>query len=62
MAVWGVPVDTTILHTFLSAPARSASTVHVTVYSKELESDVTTTAMTKALLCLKLLALFLHRT
>ena len=32
------------------------------VYSKELERDVTTTAMAKALLRLKTLALFLHRT
>ena len=32
------------------------------VYSKELERDVTTTAMAKAVLRLKLLASFLHRT
>ena len=40
MVVWGVSVDTTILHTFLSAPACTD-----TVYSKELERDVTTTVM-----------------
>ena len=32
------------------------------VYSKELERDVTTTAVAKGLLCLKTLASFLHRT
>ena len=44
MARWkfGVfSVDTTILHTFLSAPACTACTDMV--YSKELECDVTTT-------------------
>ena len=50
-----VSVDTTILHTFLSAPACSACTDMV--YSKELECDVTTTAMAKAILRLKSLAL-----
>ena len=40
-----VSVDTTILHTFLSAPACTACTDMV--YSKELERDVTTTAMAK---------------
>ena len=40
MVVWGVSVDTTILHvpTFLSAPACTACTD--IVYSKELERDV----------------------
>ena len=33
--VWGVSVDTTILHTFLSAPACTDM-----VYSKEPERDV----------------------
>ena len=47
-------LDTTILHTFLSAPACTACTDMV--YSKELERDVTTTAMAKAILCLKTLA------
>ena len=42
MVVWGVSVVTTILHTFLSAPAFTARTNMV--YSKELECDVTTTA------------------
>ena len=45
----GVAVDTTIVHTFLSTPA-------CMVYSKELERDVTTTAMAKAMLRLKTLA------
>ena len=48
---WGVSVDTTILHIFLSAPACTDM-----VYSKELERDVTTTAMAKAILCLQKLA------
>ena len=60
VVVWGVSVDTTILHTFLSAPARTACTDMV--YSKELERDVTTRAMAKALLRLKFLASFLHST
>ena len=47
----GVSEDTTILHTFLSAPACTDM-----VYSKELECDVTATAMVKAILCLKTLA------
>ena len=55
----GVSVDTTILHTFLSAPACTACTDMV--YSKELEHDVTTTAMTKVILHLKTLASFPHR-
>ena len=46
----GVSVDTTILHTFLSAPACTDM-----VYLKELERDVTTTAMAKAILRLKTL-------
>ena len=54
MVVWGVSVDTTILHTFLSAPACTACTDMV--YFKELERDVTTTAMAKAKLRLKTLA------
>ena len=41
----GVSVDTTILHTFLYAPACTACADMV--YSKELEHDVTTTAMEK---------------
>ena len=57
MVVWCVSVDTTGLHTFLCAPACT----HI-VYSKELERDVTTTAMVKALLRLKTLTPFLHRT
>ena len=51
MVVWGVSVDTTILHTFLSTPACTACTD--IVYSKELEPDVTTTAVAKAILRLK---------
>ena len=46
MVVWGVSVDTTILHTFLSASACTACIDMV--YSKELERDVTTSAMAKA--------------
>ena len=53
MVVCCVSVDTTILHTFLSAPACTACTDMV--YSKELECDVTTTAMTKTILGLKTL-------
>ena len=49
-----VSVDTTILHTILSAPACTVCTYMV--YSKELERDVTTTAMAKAILRLKTLA------
>ena len=51
MEVWGVSVVTTILHTFLSAPACTDM-----VYWKELERDVTTTTMAKAILRLKTLA------
>ena len=51
MVVCSVSVDTSILHTFLSAPAYTDM-----VYSKELEHDVTTTAMAKAILHLKTLA------
>ena len=51
MVVCGVSVDTTILHMFLSTP-----TCTDMVYSKELERDVTTTAMAKVILCLKTLA------
>ena len=57
VVVWCVSVVTTVLHTFLSAPACTSI-----VYSKELERDVTATAMAKALLRLKTLAPFLHRT
>ena len=54
MEVWGCfSIDTTILHTFLSAPACTNM-----VYSKELARDVTTTAMAKAILRLKTLAFF----
>ena len=60
MVVWGVSVDTTIKHTFHSTALCTACTDMV--YSKELERDVTTTAMAKALLRLKFLASFLHRT
>ena len=45
-----VSVGTTILHTFLSAPECADM-----VYLKELERDVTTTAMAKAILRLKTL-------
>ena len=54
MVVWGVSVDTTILHTFVSAPACTACIDMV--HSKELECDVTTTAMAKVILRLKTLA------
>ena len=54
MEVWGVSVDTTIFHTFLSAPI--CSSCSDMVYSKELERDVTTTAMAKAIMRLKTLA------
>ena len=57
VVVWCVSVNTTVLHTFLSAPACTNI-----VYSKELERDVTATTMAKALLRLKTLASFLHRT
>ena len=50
----GASVDTTILHTFLSPPACTAYTDMV--YSKEVERDVTTTAMAKVILRLKTLA------
>ena len=45
-----VSVDTTIYHTFFSAPACTDM-----VYLKELERDVTTTTMAKAILRLKTL-------
>ena len=54
MVFFGVSVDTTILHTFLSAPASTACTDMV--YSKELEREVTTTGMAKEILGLKTLA------
>ena len=57
---WCVSVDTTILHKFLSAHACTACTD--TVYSKELENDVTSTAMAKAILSLNIWHLFIHRT
>ena len=50
MVVWGDSVDTTILNTFLSASACTNM-----VYSRELERDVTTAAMAKAILRLKTL-------
>ena len=53
MVVWGVSVDTTILHTFLSAPACTACTDMV--YSKEVERDVTISAMAKAIVRLKIM-------
>ena len=46
-------IDTTILHAFLPAPACTACTDMV--YSKELERDVTTSAMAKAIVRLKTL-------
>ena len=46
--------NTTILHTFLSAPLCTAHTDMV--YSKELERDVITIAMAKVMLRLKTLA------
>ena len=60
MVVLVVSVDPTIIHTYLSAPACTAYT-HM-VYSKELERDVTTTAMAKDLPRLKTLASFLSST
>ena len=48
--VLGVLVDTRILRTFLSAPACTDM-----VYSNELERDVLTSAMAKAILRLKTL-------
>ena len=54
MVVWGVSVDTSILHTVLSAPACTACTDMV--YSMELERGITTTAMAKEILRLKMLA------
>ena len=60
MVVRGVSVYTKILHSFLSAPAFTTCTDMT--YSKELERDVTTTAMAKAILRLKTLASFLHGT
>ena len=51
MEVWGASVDTRILHTFLFVPACTDM-----VYSKELERDVTTTPMAKAILQVKTLA------
>ena len=59
MVDWGVSVDTTVLHTFLFAPACTACTDMV--YSKNLERDVTTTAMANVILRLNTLASFLHR-
>ena len=57
MVVYGVSVDTTVYNTFLSLPACTDM-----VYSKELERDVTSTAMAKAVQRLKRLASFLHTT
>ena len=50
VVVWGVSVDTTILHTFLATPACTDM-----VYSKELEREVTTSAKAKVILRLKIL-------
>ena len=52
--VWVFSVDTTILHTFLSAPACIACTDMV--HSEALERVVTTTALAKAILRQKTLA------
>ena len=49
----GVAVDTIILHTFLSVPTGTVCTDMVN--STELERDVTTTVMAKAILRLKTL-------
>ena len=57
MVVWGVSADTSIIHTFLYAPAYTNM-----VSSKELECEVTTYAMAKELPRLKTLASFLHST
>ena len=54
--VLGVSVDTSIIHTFLSVP--TCTTYTDMVYSKELECDVTTTAIQR----IKTLASFLHST
>ena len=54
MEIWGVSVDTAILHAFLPKTACTACTDMV--YSKELERDVTTTAMAKTIQRLKTLA------
>ena len=48
--LWFGVFHTTILHTFLSTPACTDM-----VYSKELERDVTTSAMAKAILLQKTL-------
>ena len=50
----GISGDTTILNTFLYAPACTARANMV--YLKDLEREVTTTAMAKAILHLKTLA------
>ena len=60
MVVWGVSVDTTILHIFLSVPVCTACTDMV--YSKKLKRNIATRAMAKALLHLKTLVSLLHRT
>ena len=57
VVVWGVSVDTTIIHTFITAPACTGK-----VYWMELERDITTTVMAKELLRLITLASFLHST
>ena len=49
--VWGVSVDSTIIHTFFSMPACTDM-----IYLKELECEVTTTVMAKELKHLKTLA------
>ena len=61
MKVWGCfSIDTTILHTFLSAPA--CTTCTGMVYSKELECDVQLVRWRRRYCALKLWHLFLHRT
>ena len=52
--VWGISVDTIILHVFFSEPACTACTD--VVYSKALELDVTAIAMARAILRLNTLA------
>ena len=57
MVAWSVSVDASIIHTFLSSPACTDM-----VHSKELERDITSTAMAKELPRRKTLASFLHST
>ena len=58
VVVWCLSVDTTVLSYYIHFSPHALTFV----YSKELERDVTATAMAKALLRLKSLAKFLHRT